>query len=145
MWGFESLKDLLDVLLVPAVGGAIALLWPELQARDKRRRFERLISRELEELGPYPEVRVPTSSSWTEHQKKNFLHKRILEDASANREFILTLDPTLVYQVSQLWDALKTADDTQWLWYLKCLADRYHGKVAKAYEDWKKLIESYKK
>ena len=145
MWGFESLKDLLDVLLVPAVGGAIALLWPELQARDKRRRFERLIARELEELGPFPTARVPTSRSWTEHQKKNFIHRRILEDASRNRDFILTLDPTLVYQVSQLWDALKTADDTQWLWYLKGLAERYHGKVAKAYEEWEQLIESYKK
>lgn len=145
MWGFESLKDLLDVLLVPAVGGAIALLWPELQARDKRRRFERLIARELEELGPFPKTRESTSGPWTEHQRKNFVHKRILEDASTNRDFILTLDATLVYQVSQLWDALKTADETQWLWYLKCLADRYHGKVAKAHGEWVQLIESYKR
>lgn len=144
MWGFESLKDLLDVLLVPAVGGAIALLWPELQARDKRRRFERLIARELEEVGPFPETRGPTSGSWTEHQRKNFVHKRILEDASTNRDFILTLDATLVYQVSQLWDALRTADEKQWLWYLQCLAGRYHGKVAKAHDEWVKLIESYK-
>jgi hypothetical protein len=50
----------------------------------------------------------------------------------------------LVYHVSQLWDALKTADDTQWLWYLKRLAERYEGEVAKAYEQWDRLIKSYK-
>ena len=52
MYGFESLKDLLDVLLVPAIGGAIALFWPQLQAHYKRERFVRLIKRELEEVGP---------------------------------------------------------------------------------------------
>jgi hypothetical protein len=144
MWGFESAKDVLDVLLVPAVGGAVALLWPQLQAWDKRRRFERLIARELEELGPHPKIRGSAFQAWTEHQNKNFVHKRIFEDASTNRDFILTLDATLVYEVSQLWDAVKTADETQWLWYLKCLADRYH-KVAKVHAEWVQLIESYKK
>lgn len=145
MWSFESFKDLLDVLLVPAVGGAIALLWPELQARDKRRRFERLIARELKELSPFPKTRGSMSGSWTEHQRKNFVHKRIFEDVSANRDFILTLDATLVYQVSQLWDALKTQDETQWLWYLKCLAGRFGGKVVNVHNEWAQLIESYKK
>jgi len=145
MWGFESVKDLFDVLLIPAVGGAIALLWPEIQTRDKRRRFERLIARELEELGPFPKTRGGTLRSWTEHQRKNFVHKRILEDASKNRDFILTLDAELVYEVSQLWDALKTEDETQWRWYLQCLAKRYGSKVAKVHGEWVQLIESYKK
>ena len=56
MYGFESLKDLFEVLLVPAVGGVIALFWPELQSRDKRKRFETLIVRELEEIAPFPEA-----------------------------------------------------------------------------------------
>jgi hypothetical protein len=55
MYGFDSFKDVLDVLLVPAVGGLVAMFWPEVDAADKRRRFERLIIRELEEAEPYPE------------------------------------------------------------------------------------------
>lgn len=145
MWGFQSLKDVLEVVLVPAVGGVIALLWPLLQAWYKRTRFEALISRELEELGPFPKQRVDASRSWVDHQKKDFIHKRILAEASENRDFILSLDATLVYEVSQLWDARGTADETQWLWYLKLLADRYQGKVAVAYEEWDALIASFKK
>jgi hypothetical protein len=60
MFGFGSPKDWFDVLLVPAVGGAIALFWPKLQKRDKRKRFETLIARELEEIAPFPKGRDST-------------------------------------------------------------------------------------
>jgi hypothetical protein len=143
VYGFESLKDLFDVLLVPAVGGAVALFWPELQARHKRNRFENLIARELEELAPFPKQRDWTCSSWTDHLKKDFIHKRILEDPSQNRDFILSLDASLVYHLSQLWDARKTGDNSQWLFYLKNLADRFGGNVAGIYGEWKVLIKSY--
>ena len=143
MYGFESLKDLFDVLLVPLAGGAIALMWPEYQARDRRKRFEALIVRELEEAGPYPKERNSKHSVWVDHQKKDFIHKRIIESPSENPEFILSLDPTLVYQISQLWDARRTSDGKQWLWYLQGLAERYKGEVGNVYREWKSLIESY--
>ena len=144
MLGFDTLKDLLEVILVPAIGGTIALLWPQLLANDRRRRFERLIGRELEEVAPHPkEAWSDETTAWYDHQKKDFLHKRILEDASSNREFILTLDPTLVYQVSQLWSVLKDKDHVQWLYYLKCLSKHYGGRVTEAHEDWHALIASY--
>lgn len=145
MWGFYSIKDVLEVLLVPAIGGLIALIWPELQRRYKGRRFEGLIERELRELEPSPAELTPTSTSWTDHQKKDFVHRRIFEDASKNRDFILSLDPGLVYELSQLWDARKSGDETQWLWYLECLAKRYGGEVSKTYHKWSDLIKSLKK
>ena len=82
MLGFESLKDFLDVLLVPAIGGTIALLWPKIQAHNTARRFERLIRRELEELGPYPEARDANQKAWFQHQTRSFIHQRIFADAS---------------------------------------------------------------
>lgn len=143
MWGFDTVKDLLEVVLIPAVGGAIALAWPELQRRYRRKRFEGLIKRELAELSPHPPAWTQTSKSWTDHQKKDFVHKKIIEEPSKNRAFILSLDPDLVYELSQLWDARKSADERQWLWYLECLAKRYNGEVAKAYDAWVKLIASF--
>lgn len=144
MYGFESLKDLLDVLLVLAVGGFVALFWPKLQAYYKRRRFENLIARELEEIGPFRKQGEPTFSSWVDHQQKDFVHRRVLENPSQNFDVILSLDPTLVYHVSQLWDALKTGDDSQWLHYLKKLADRFGNNLAGVYREWDELIASYK-
>lgn len=145
MYGFDSVKDIVEVILIPAVGGTIVLLWPALQALDKRRRFERLIVRELEELGPYPKTRSDSLGSWIDHQKKDFVHKKLLEATNDNRDFILSIDPALVYFVTQLWDARRMADDDQWLWYLECLAKRYGGKIEQALANWQTLIQSYKK
>jgi len=62
MFGFESVKDVLDVIQVPVVGGLAGLVWPLVQALDKRRRFECLIARELEEVEPYPNTRSSQKS-----------------------------------------------------------------------------------
>lgn len=142
MYGFDSAKDVLEVLLIPATGGLVALLWPSIQAFDKRRRFERLIARELEEVGPHPKKRTSGEFAWTKHQSKTFLHQRILDDSTTNRDFILSLDPTLTYLVTQLWDARRTGNGDQWLWYLKCLGERYGGEVLKAHSEWEKLLSS---
>jgi hypothetical protein len=144
MWGFNSLKDVLDIVLVPGVLAWLAYYWPkrqvEKQAEDRRNRFENLIKRELEELGPYTEAKK-NKGNWTDYQTKDFLHAKIIADPSENRDFILSLEPTLVYQVSQLWEARKDADGDQWLHYLGELSQRYGGKISKAYVQWKKLIK----
>jgi hypothetical protein len=145
MWGFNHLKDLLDVVLVPGILAWLAFYWPkrlaERQADDRRSRFESLIKRELEELGPCPERKKKNAGNWTDYQIKSFLHARIIDNPSENRDFILSLEPTLIYQVSQLWEARKVADGDQWLHYLNELSQGYGGKITKAYEQWKSLIE----
>ncbi len=149
MFGFDTIKDLMEVVLVPAVGGAVAIYWPELQASTRRRKFRRLIERELKELGPYPESRpVDTNhpcNEWTDHLKKQFVHQKLLGDATENRDFILSLDPDLVYNVSQLWDAYGSKNDVQWLYHLEELAKNHFPDVHKPLQQWKKLIAEYKK
>lgn len=91
MLAFESANDVLDVLPDPVVGDLVALVWLRVQALDKRRRFERLIALELEEVKPYPKTRSLPSTVWAAHQNKTILFKRIPQDATANRGFILSL------------------------------------------------------
>jgi hypothetical protein len=147
MWGFNSLKDFLEVMLVPGVLAWLAYYWPkrlaERQAEDRRNRFESLIKRELEELGPCPEGKKKNAGNWTDYQIKSFLHAKIIDNPSENRDFILSLEPTLVYQVSQLWEAKKSADGDQWLYYLKKLSQRYGGDITEAYQQWESLIKDH--
>lgn len=147
MWGFSSLKDFLDVVLVPGVLTWLAFYWPkrlaERQADDRRDRFESLIKRELEELGPCPEDKKKNAGNWADYQIKNFLHVKIIDNPSENRDFILSLDPTLVYHVSQLWEARNAPDGDQWLYYLDKLSQRYGGKVTEAYDQWYPLIKGH--
>jgi hypothetical protein len=39
--------------------------------------------------------------------------------------------------------ARKTGDDSQWLFYLQNLANRFGGKLAGVYDEWEALIKSY--
>ncbi|MDR4509444.1 MAG: hypothetical protein MRJ65_14660 [Candidatus Brocadiaceae bacterium] len=107
MWGFNSLKDILEILLVPGLLAWFAYYWPkrqmERQAEFQRDRFENLIKRELEEIDPCPEeMKKKEACNWTDYLTKDYLHAQLLSDPSQNRDFILSLEPTLVYQVSQL-------------------------------------------
>lgn len=99
--GFQTWKDVIEVLVVPLSLAIIALFWPELQVIYRRRSFTRLILRELQELKPYPET-AKKEMQWWEHQTKDFIHQKILQEASENRDFILSLPPDLVYFVTQL-------------------------------------------
>lgn len=62
MFGFKSVKDVLEGILVSTVGSFVALFWPLIRALDQRRRFERLIARALEEVKPYPKTRSSKKS-----------------------------------------------------------------------------------
>jgi hypothetical protein len=132
-WGFDSIRDILGVIVVPITLGVLALLWPTIQSAYRRRAFGRLIVRELREIGPYPESKQQ-GKTWVDHQTRNFVHKAIFEEPSENRDFILSLDPDLVYNVSQLWEARRSGDAKQWLWYLEQLAKKHDksGEIAKA-------------
>jgi hypothetical protein len=138
----------------------IALTWPEIQRRYRRRAFRQLILRELQELKPLnPEERM---DNWQAHQQKNFVHKRIFEAPSENRDFILSLSPDLVYYLSQLWDAREQGNPEQWLHFLERLAKigmlpetgyaTYDSKndeenktinESSIYEQWESVIKNY--
>ena len=126
-----NLKELLQIVVVPATGGLVTLLWPHVQASYKSRKFTQLIARELREVEPFPEGCV-AGSSWPAHAKKVYLHQKIFRDPSQNRDFLLTIDPALAYNVSQLWESLANGDSIQWLHYLDQLRKMHDlNKVAK--------------
>ena len=72
--GFANWKDIIEVLLVPVSISFLALLWPSMAARRRRKNFEYLIRKELKEARPEPEVTGPRNS-WHRHLGKRFLHE----------------------------------------------------------------------
>ena len=145
------MTEILTLVIVPVVLAVLGLTWPSVLAMHRGRRFRGLILRELEETAPWP-LEPPDRSAkggelrdpWWARQQKNFVHREILADPSSNRDFILSLDPTLVYLVTQLWDSLERHDGDQWLWYLHEIATGYDqgGKLWEPYDRWRALIES---
>lgn len=143
--GFESWKDVLDVLIIPVSLALIALAWPWFQLWYRRRRFIKLIRRELEELAPYQGDKP--NKDWTHHQPKNFIHQNVFMDFASNLDFILTLPPDLVYDISQLWFAREEENLVQWEEFLDEVARSKYGKGKKfreAYRQWKALIPQLK-
>lgn len=113
-------RDILDIIIIPISLALIAWLWPAIQHWNRRRAFRRLIVRELEEISPHPQE--PTGEGWWTHQQKTFVHQAIFDNPSENRDFILSLEPDLVYYVTQLWQAKKDKDWSQWDYCLECLS-----------------------
>jgi hypothetical protein len=77
---------------------------------------------------------------------KNFVHQNILQDASENRDLVLSLEPDLAYSYLS-WDAKANKDEAQWRYYLKQLSNPKYdktGKIAKALEKWDVLCEKYR-
>lgn len=140
----DILRELLVPLLLAFVAGAVAVFWPWLQIRHRGRKFEGIIRRELQEIGPHPAEPVP-GRPWWEHAKKRFIHEEIFarERVSDNREFLLSLDPTVVYTVNQLWIALAKRDGIQWVYFLGKLANskRVGGEaVLSAHKQWDAIM-----
>lgn len=136
-------RDWLDVVVIPIVLVLIALAWPLIQSWHRERIFTRLIFRELQEIGPYPTK--AERDHWAEHLTKNFAHRTILREVSQNRDFVLSLNPDLVYNLLQLWDAYETKNETQWLHYLKVLADYDKtGKLKEVRANWGALCTAYR-
>ncbi len=143
--GFDTWKDILDVIGIPVALALLAIAWPPIQSWYRCRRFRLLASRELAEIGPHPEFAQP-DGSWKDHLQKSFLHQQIINEISDNRDFILGLNPEFVYSVSQLWKSYEAGDETQWLYYLKKLAKhRYLGKrkqtLLEIHKKWERLID----
>jgi hypothetical protein len=133
-------------LLLAFAGGAIAVFWPWLQSWFRGRKFQGLIRGELKEVGPYPLDPV-NGKPWWEHATKRFVHEEIFarERVSENRDFLLSLNPPVVYRVSQLWTALAKRDSTQWLHFLDELAtDRNVGsnRLREAARSWHVVVDA---
>jgi hypothetical protein len=146
------MTEILQVAVIPVVLAVLGLTWPSVLAKQRGRRFRGLILRELEEAGPWPwppdqSQRSATCGGspepWWTMQHKLFVHRSILADPSANRDFILSLNPTLVYLVTQLWDSLDCREAEQWLWSLHEIAAGYDktGTLWEVYDRWRALIE----
>ncbi|MGH3105021.1 MAG: hypothetical protein ACRDN6_13085 [Gaiellaceae bacterium] len=101
-----------------------------------------MIKRELEEIGP---VALEEPAEWWKYLPKRFVHEEFFKrrNIPVNRDFLLSLNATVVYHVSQLWIAFDKRDSTQWLWHMgeltkgKVRSDR----LATAFKRWKHLIE----
>jgi hypothetical protein len=139
-------NDVWVPLIIAAFASAVAAFWPWLQAWQRGSRFLRLIRRELEEIGPHPPQPDP-GKPWWEHATKRFIHEEIFQrtNISQNRDFLLSLDPTVVYLVSQLWIALEKRDGRQWEQFLKRVAENKKLKSEKltlAYTRWTAILEA---
>lgn len=138
------LRDLLDIVVIPIILVLIALAWPLIQNWHRCKIFTKLVFRELREIGPHSIE--SERENWTEHLTKNFVHRAILKEVSQNRDFVLSLNPDLVYYLTQLWDAYEAKDGEQWLYFLAQLAKHdKSGQLKQVHADWGKLCKGYGK
>ncbi len=158
MWGFDNLKDILDVVIVPIALFALGMALPWWFARSKRVAFVNLIRRELREMEPEPEPKKE-GGNWHDHLTKRFIHEEIITNPSEHRDFILSLDPDLAYNQAQMWIQFKKAkecDDPvqlheygeRWCKHLKEVCSLFDRKpegkpYTEVYERWKQVIDRY--
>jgi hypothetical protein len=114
--------DLGAPLILAVAGAAIAAIWPSWQGFRRRERLTALMKRELQEIGPKPPKPSP-EKQWWQQLPKRFVHEEFFrkENIVENRDFLLSLHPTLVFHASQLWIAFDKHDLEQWLVHLEGL------------------------
>ena len=100
--GFDTLKDLLDVVTIPIVILVLGFQLPRMVEEVKTRKFVALIRRELAEMGPKPKKKTK-NGKWHKHLTKRFMHEEIFANITENRDFILSLPPDISYTTKQLW------------------------------------------
>jgi hypothetical protein len=136
-------KDVLDIVVIPLTLALIAILWPEIQSWSRRRVFQGLIWRELLEVSPYPTDKAKLKGWWM-HCQKRFIHREIFNNVKENRDFILSLNPDLVYMIAQLWQSLDDHNWDQWKYCLEELGKHdQSGKITSNLAIWKDLYSLY--
>lgn len=105
--GFANLHDYLDVLIIPLSVALLGVLWPFFAARQRRKNFEDLIRRELEEARP---ADLGADVPWHAHLHRRFLHEEIIGHPRENTDFILSLAPELSYHLAQMWTEFGKAE-----------------------------------
>jgi hypothetical protein len=130
--------------LLVAIGAVSAAAWPWWQARQRRRRFESFVRRELENIGPWPETVV--GRPWSEYLPKRFIHEEIFktENISGNVDFLASLDGGVVYLINQMWNAYYKKDATAWLHFMRELCKSKVGSPAlrSAADSWQEIIDA---
>lgn len=143
--GFTSWKDILEVVIIPVSLALLAVIYPYLQSRYRRYQFQRLIRRELREIGPYPK-QAQKGKTWVDHQTKRCLHEEILANPTDNRDFILSLDPDITYHLTNLWASRdpKRPNPQQWIYCLSQLDKAFRGNGLDAVmSEWCNLMAMY--
>ena len=140
-----TFKELLEIIIIPITLAILAVLFPAINSWYLRRRFKRLIFRELKEIEPYPEDKG-NNTHWNMHLGKRCIHREIFDNPSENRDFILSLPPDLVYFLTNLWDKKTLEDPTanQWLYYLTKLNQYFNNRLYSVSINWQKLVDEYK-
>jgi hypothetical protein len=136
--------------IVALVAAVIVSAWTTLQAVQRGKRYRKLIRRELEEIGPdlkESEIGPNLKEPWWEFATRRTVHEEIFrrEHISENRDFILSLNPDVVYQVSQLWLALEKRDGKNWVYFLGKLANNRKvtsPDLKRAHENWAKVMDN---
>jgi hypothetical protein len=108
-----------------------------------------ILARELEEIKPHSDT-YTNGCCWKDYLCKSFLHQKILNEISDNRDFVLDLDPDFVYFVSQLWKSYDGGDENQWIHFLEKLSKHEYLKnqkseLSKIHDNWCNLIQQYQK
>ena len=145
---------ILQIIIIPIVVATLALFWNSIQNWYKRHIFQKFIFREFEEISPND--RLGEGMKWYEYLQKEFVHQKIFENIKDNRDFILSLDPDLIYHLTQLWYTYKRDKDYQessgseWLYHLEKILEyaKIHNldknkEIEKAYTEWIKKINPY--
>jgi hypothetical protein len=147
--GFDTWKDWIEILVIgiaiPVGLAAAAGVNQWLGQYLKKRSFQRIVLRELEEISPHPPSRM-TNGQWNQHLKPKFMHQKIFDAPSENADFLLRLPQNLVYFVNQLWAAKDAGNSEQWLYFLCKLSCRSYDpkrKIKAARDQWKALINEY--
>jgi hypothetical protein len=112
--GLATILAAITVSLATVAAGALAVLWPVIQGRLQRHRFKRLMLRELQEL-------KPNGEQWDEREKPDYVHRTVVEDLQAHLDFVLSLDPSIVYNLRRMWWAFGR-DGREFLDRLRTLA-----------------------
>lgn len=141
--------DVLVPLLVGLMAVGVATLWPMSLTRHRARRAHAWIRRELEEIGPWASPTPQTETHWWEHLSRRFAHEELVARSiiTDNRDFLLTLDPQVVYHLFQLWVAFDKGDGSEWSYHLTELSKQRALKSAdltNAASAWGTLIKRHK-
>ena len=136
-----------------------AASWNFIQAKWNGHYFHNLIIKELGELEPADITRNNDGSLRSDgllktHLKKEFMHREILYKPTENKEFICSVDNSLIYHTRQVWSAFDNNDVKEFLknlayisvdnrYRLKIIPIRYdrRNKISDALDEWINLVK----
>jgi hypothetical protein len=132
--GLATILAAITAGLATLAAAALAVLWPIIQGKRQRHRFNRLMGRELQEL-------KPNGEQWDECKKPDYVHRTVIEDPQAHLDFVLSLDPSIVYNLRRMWWAFGR-DGREFLDRLWTLAqDTRNPTIQENAQEWEKTLK----